>query len=235
MSEKQDRQGVRNASDLERKYRFGETFAEFMGIAEGAKKTAEDAKAAVGNLDNNLTPEEIFNRLTDNGKIQSIYRDENGNIYVNASYIVAGILRSIDKNTYFDLDEGKIITFNPETGESTLLTAGTLHHSSGDISVYVDNGLCLAFGHDILLDLYPGSNGVNLKLLPFVGDELTEHSIQWKTVAGIPMITDPSAEFSFPALGVNATISELNYLAGVKSAIQAQLDELSNRITALGG
>lgn len=37
MSEKQDRQGVRTATDLERKYGFGRTFAEIMGIATDAR------------------------------------------------------------------------------------------------------------------------------------------------------------------------------------------------------
>ena len=37
MSEKQDRQGIRNASDLERKYQFGKQFAEIMGVALDAQ------------------------------------------------------------------------------------------------------------------------------------------------------------------------------------------------------
>lgn len=37
MSEKQDRQGVRTAADLERKYQFGKQFAEIMGIALDAR------------------------------------------------------------------------------------------------------------------------------------------------------------------------------------------------------
>ena len=46
MSEKQDRQGVRTASDLERKYNFGKSFAEAIGIATDARdsvaKTEEE-------------------------------------------------------------------------------------------------------------------------------------------------------------------------------------------------
>ena len=40
MSEKQDRQGVRTAQDLERKYGFGRTFAEIEGIATDARDIA---------------------------------------------------------------------------------------------------------------------------------------------------------------------------------------------------
>lgn len=41
MSEKQDRQGARTATDLERKYNFGKTFAELMGIALDARESVD--------------------------------------------------------------------------------------------------------------------------------------------------------------------------------------------------
>lgn len=50
MSAKQDRQGVRTAADLERKYQFGKQFAEIMGIAL-------DARTAVSEVDSELRHE----------------------------------------------------------------------------------------------------------------------------------------------------------------------------------
>lgn len=88
---KQDRQGSRTIADLERKYNFGRTFAEVIGIAEDAQKIASEANKAVSDLDTQLDPDEIFNRLTNYGKSQGIYR-ENGDIYVNATYIKSGKL-----------------------------------------------------------------------------------------------------------------------------------------------
>lgn len=41
MSNKQDRQGARTASDLERKYNFGKSFAELMGIALDARESVD--------------------------------------------------------------------------------------------------------------------------------------------------------------------------------------------------
>lgn len=54
----------------------------------------EKAKqAAVDEVDESLTQEEVFNRLTDNGAAQGLYIDPNtGQIYVNASYIRSGTL-----------------------------------------------------------------------------------------------------------------------------------------------
>lgn len=90
---KQDRQGVRTASELEQKYQFGKRFADLYGIATDARNTAEASQGMVGTLDGSLNQEEIFNRLTNNGQSQAIYR-ENGNIYINASFIKSGYISS---------------------------------------------------------------------------------------------------------------------------------------------
>lgn len=47
--------------------------------------------SAVTALDNSLDSEEVFNRLTDNGTVQGITM-QNGNLYINAAYILAGVL-----------------------------------------------------------------------------------------------------------------------------------------------
>ncbi len=86
---KQDRQGVRTPADIERKYNFGKSFAEVTGIATDARTAAEQAQKATEKLDATLTPEELFNRLTNNGQAQGLFRDDKGQIYINAEYIVA--------------------------------------------------------------------------------------------------------------------------------------------------
>ena len=86
MSEKQDRTYTRTASDLERKYKFGSSFAEVMGIATGARDAASEANASIDKLDNKLDSTEIFNRLTENGTLQGLYK-EDGDLYINAKYI----------------------------------------------------------------------------------------------------------------------------------------------------
>lgn len=45
MSEKQDRQGVRTASELERKYQWGKRFAEIMGIATDARDKVDSVES----------------------------------------------------------------------------------------------------------------------------------------------------------------------------------------------
>lgn len=59
---------------------------------------------------NSLTQQNIFNRLTNNGQSQGIVLN-NGQLYINASYIAAGILASQNNTgTQFDLANGVITT-----------------------------------------------------------------------------------------------------------------------------
>ena len=82
----------------------------------GANQSASDAQQSVNDLDNSLNSEGVFNRLTDNGKIQGIYMS-GGQLYINGSYIKsgtlnanlirAGILQDVEgKAFYLDLANG---------------------------------------------------------------------------------------------------------------------------------
>lgn len=84
---KQDMTYARTASDIERKYNFGKSFGEVYGLIDEAKKIAKEAEEAVSSLDTELNQEEIFNRLTNNGQAQGIYRTEDGDIYINGKYV----------------------------------------------------------------------------------------------------------------------------------------------------
>lgn len=114
MSTKQDRTAARTVSDLERKYDFNKSFAEVMGVATDARAIAEDAR----NPAQYLTPEEVFNLFTDNGKQQGLFKAEDGQVYINASYLRTGIITSEDEKIKIDLSgNGGIPVFS--TGIST--------------------------------------------------------------------------------------------------------------------
>lgn len=101
---KQDGYASRTAADLERKYNFGQTFAEVYGLVADARKAAEEAKDAFEGLDQ----EQIFNLLTNYGEAEGIYRDDSGNVYVNASYIKSGKLAA----EYIDAENLKVAAAN---------------------------------------------------------------------------------------------------------------------------
>ena len=66
MSEKQDRQYVRTASELERKYNFGKSFAEAIGLATDAREYAENTAEEMEDkyTEFKRTTEEIVLRAT---------------------------------------------------------------------------------------------------------------------------------------------------------------------------
>lgn len=78
-----------------------------------ANERADDAMDAVGDLDNALDQEGIFNRLTNNGKSQGLYID-NGDVYVNATYIRSGRLEVLDS-------EGSLVFRADMTSKSVYL------------------------------------------------------------------------------------------------------------------
>lgn len=97
---KQDRQGVRLPADVERKWGFKERF-------DNAMDAAAEASESVKNLDNAMDQAEVFRRLTNGGKAEGFFMGEDGQLYVNASYLVTGILKSKDSKTfYLDLVNG---------------------------------------------------------------------------------------------------------------------------------
>ena len=69
-------------------------------------KAAADASA--NSAVNAQTQDFIFNKLTNNGALQGLFMKD-GKLYINASYLVSGILKSPDGETfYLDLENGTL-------------------------------------------------------------------------------------------------------------------------------
>ncbi len=126
---KQDGCAPRTAVDLERKYSFGQTFAEVYDLVSDARKAAEEAKQAM----DNLTEEQIFNILTNYGEWEGIYRDDAGGVYINASYIkgdkISSDLIDVENLKVKHLDGGS-------EGEGTIVGAeitGSVFVASADV------------------------------------------------------------------------------------------------------
>lgn len=71
---------------------------------------------------------DIFNKLTNNGQVQGLFMEQDGQVYINAAYIATGILTSRDgKSFYLDLDEGTFYStgkFMSEDGDSYITMDG---------------------------------------------------------------------------------------------------------------
>jgi hypothetical protein len=112
---------------LEYRYNFGKTFAEAFGLIGDVQVIAEEAKAAIDSLDH----EAIFNLLTDGGKKQGIYRGEDGEVYINASYIKSGKISGIEVagGRFSDLDaENYLKVFTADAPDVGVLSHIMAHY-----------------------------------------------------------------------------------------------------------
>lgn len=114
---------------------------------EQAQFLSEVAKTIEDNIDASLTQEEIFNRLTDNGAAQGLFLTQDGQLYINASYIYSGLLtlgglnnengtmRVLDasgnvictlNNTGVDITDGSVATYAADRLLRSILSNGQL-------------------------------------------------------------------------------------------------------------
>lgn len=122
---KQDGYSSRTAVDLERKYNFGKTFAEVYDLVSEAQRAAQEAQNAF----DGLNQEQIFNLLTNFGESQGIYRDDNGDVYVNASYIKGGTIKGDSVKVEAATITGQLVATQIDTKDLKVLAAnitGTL-------------------------------------------------------------------------------------------------------------
>lgn len=190
---KQDRQGVRTPADVERKYNFGQSFSEVFSIANDARTAASDAMDAVNQLDASMDHDTIFNLLTKNGELEGIYRGEDGEIYINASYLQTGSLNAdLIKSGSINADLIKTGSINAD-----LITTGTLN--ADYLKLHGSNRLY---------------NFANLsELSTFVENIVSNMSINTQTVIGVGLNFSP-----FQCFGT-ATITVGFDGNGVKNAI----------------
>lgn len=89
----------------------GEVFSSVDWI-DPAYVDSDDVQDAIDNYDNSLGQPEIFNKLTNNGKNKGIYIQD-GELYVNASYILSGVLAG-------KMINGKGLNVTDKDGQVTL-------------------------------------------------------------------------------------------------------------------
>lgn len=88
------------------------------------------ANSAVQALNNSLNQQEVFNRLTNNGAAQGIYL-QNGNLYINGTYIAAGVIDGSLIKAGIITDQAGRNYWNMTTGEFSLTGYATQAYADG--------------------------------------------------------------------------------------------------------
>lgn len=93
-------------------------------------------------LDDSLTQQEVFNRLTNNGQTQGIYLSNN-RLYINASYIATGTISDSTGRNYWNLSSGYLRTTSGYIGgltiENSYIGNSTFRLMSNGIHFYYSN------------------------------------------------------------------------------------------------
>lgn len=124
------------------------------------------AQGLLDNYDDDLNQLKIFNRLTNNGTEQGIYMQDN-KLYMNASYLAAGIIADVTNTNSWNLKTGYLKTTRGTIGGFTI----NQYDISNDRLSLQDNGPHFIYdGKDIgfigsnkLVD-YPNVYGLNFDL-----------------------------------------------------------------------
>ena len=119
-------------------------------VATIAGEVADDA---ISDYDETLDQSEVFSRLTNNGAVHGIFM-QNGELYINATYIATGTLSDPLGKTVLDLSTGSLITenfsvtatnFTLDTQGNLTATGATLNNAdivseSGNLEVQIYDG-----------------------------------------------------------------------------------------------
>lgn len=97
-----------------------------------------------------LTPEEVFNLLTNNGEVEGIYQ-LNGQLYINGTYIATGKISSKNGKVYFDLENNEIHCDKMISTE----TYAEVQNTVIDISRKTISGSKYKYGQQIYNTKYP--------------------------------------------------------------------------------
>lgn len=139
----------------------GESYA----VSDWQKLNKYTDDSAVKALDNKLnSSEEIFNRLTNNGTVQGITMQD-GNLYINAAYILAGVLAGFTldfnlANNPTRLDGGHYSMYDYVDGETKTIY-GLFVHAKNDADEYKNallvNGAFNLYSRDLPARLAVGN------------------------------------------------------------------------------
>ena len=140
-----------------------------------------------------VSPESVFNALTNNGQNQGLFRGENGELYINASYIVSGILKSLNKQALFNLETGQLFSVDSDGTAYTELDSGEFHignNKGTSFSVFDDGfGASVEFTHPSTGDLIGYFLGIGNEFQVGCYDQETgtveAHTVSWKKINGV--------------------------------------------------
>lgn len=117
------------------------TVASKQNVADAKDSAYLYADNVVNELDKTLAMQEIFNRLTNNGEVQGMYMKD-GQLFINASYVVAGIIADKIGKNFWNLDTGDFaMSATTKVGDSTVASKQNVADAKDAAYLYTNNAV----------------------------------------------------------------------------------------------
>lgn len=115
----------------------------------------DDIKNAIDNYDTSLGQDEVFNKLTKGGAEQGIYI-ENGKVYINAKYILAGLLAGerINGRGLKVVDDDKNVTLEIDSKGNVILAPKTFSLQGKTVKEIADSSASTAVSEQTQTDIF---------------------------------------------------------------------------------
>ena len=115
----------------------------------------DDIKNAIDNYDTSLGQDEVFNKLTKGGTEQGIYI-EDGKVYINAKYILAGLLAGerINGRGLKVIDDGKNVTLEIDSKGNVILAPKTFSLQGKTVKEIADSSASTAVSGQTQSDIF---------------------------------------------------------------------------------
>lgn len=115
----------------------------------------DDIKNAIDNYDTSLGQDEVFNKLTKGGTEQGIYI-EDGKVYINAKYILAGLLAGerINGRGLKVIDDDKNVTLEIDSKGNVILAPNTFSLQGKTVKQIADSSASIAVSGQTQADIF---------------------------------------------------------------------------------
>ena len=115
----------------------------------------DDIKNAIDNYDTSLGQDEVFNKLTKGGTEQGIYI-EDGKVYINAKYILAGLLAGerINGRGLKVIDDNKNVTLEIDSKGNVILAPKTFSLQGKTVKEIADSSASTAVSGQTQADIF---------------------------------------------------------------------------------
>ena len=196
----------------------------------------DDIKNAIDNYDTSLGQDEVFNKLTKGGTEQGIYI-EDGKVYINAKYILAGLLAGerINGRGLKVIDDDKNVTLEIDSKGNVILAPKTFSLQGKTVKEIADSSASTAVSGQTQTDIFSKlTNGGKAQGIYLDENGNVYVNGEYVQAKGIRVVnSNGKTTFAIDKTTGAVTIAASSFALGDKSISEIASEEAQKKIDAL--